>query len=1023
MDKAPRLGGTAAKEKKVMEEMGAGMSLPVADMPRDQIVSHLEWLKTQLRWSKINDHPDLKEELKERMDQVEKLIKALAQETSTPEADEPVVVTEETQAPETALAVAPIELPSNAEKGTEEEELAPAETPPKEAEKVVGEEPLSPEEIAELQKIQREVEKLPEVDREDATKGLWNIGFRVEKAKNIAWAKLFGFFAKTNLDQDKYLTSIMRELSEAFKRDAKNADKRAKDMVVKKGNWKTNLMSPVLLAGNIYKYGRIITDITGKTVGMPYRYFTMAGMAVTRVADAAKEAHLKTERVSERTRIKDAEKAAEEAWRIYEEAQKKIGEGKEVSIEDLQNFYVKELPKDLLRRLQEPAVASNFAQKIAKWDIGLAVKGLNKKIDKINANEKYSAEEKEKRILQLLNGIQWKNALRDYDRMITELGTVDEIATAAIYTKAVGRGLVGGALAGAIEVSLGKFWESLHSSSATLVAETTGPAILQNETVAGPYAEENAEFIRNLGMDKDLDPSHRTAFNLLGEQEEVAQHVPQVPEVGAEMPTNLGDATGENLSEEARARLLGALDGEIKPSVRITDTELTPTGPVEVPKTPEPGTPAPDPVEGAPAVAAAAVVEDLAKTEVVVPREISTDFSVKLGEGDVPKNLETVFHAISANHMDIPVSGTINEEFATKSLNMAANLVRLSEGHGIPGIGAEDFAKVASFKDGVLQITDHEGFNEILSDLETHSDKLWEKGVLQGEGAAITYIPKISQDSWLNIIHADGLEKGLDAGGESIETGILGHDEITAEQIDKFSDSDLVKKATAISSTPSAEELTARIKDSIDNPTITETVTPSTPEPAPAPTETLPSGEKINPDNVLKETNRIPPATRGGIFIDGYGRGGAPSQTPGDGIFINGYGDSLGYRPPGFNRGLPAYEDILVGSIDNPIPLSPEILQQVDAVYDENITHFFSKNIDTWRNLDTEDAVEIINLEDVNTDVAIKPFVAWMKELKELSGLEPKGDTLTDDAETTREFIKRALQRVAQTGQLDELKK
>jgi len=905
MDKAPRLGGTAAKEKKVMEEMGAGMSLPVADMPRDQIVSHLEWLKTQLRWSKINDHPDLKEELKERMDQVEKLIKALAQETSTPEADEPVVVTEETQAPETALAVAPIELPSNAEKGTEEEELAPAETPPKEAEKVVGEEPLSPEEIAELQKIQREVEKLPEVDREDATKGLWNIGFRVEKAKNIAWAKLFGFFAKTNLDQDKYLTSIMRELSEAFKRDAKNADKRAKDMVVKKGNWKTNLMSPVLLAGNIYKYGRIITDITGKTVGMPYRYFTMAGMAVTRVADAAKEAHLKTERVSERTRIKDAEKAAEEAWRIYEEAQKKIGEGKEVSIEDLQNFYVKELPKDLLRRLQEPAVASNFAQKIAKWDIGLAVKGLNKKIDKINANEKYSAEEKEKRILQLLNGIQWKNALRDYDRMITELGTVDEIATAAIYTKAVGRGLVGGALAGAIEVSLGKFWESLHSSSATLVAETTGPAILQNETVAGPYA----------------------------------------------------------------------------------------------------------------------VVEDLAKTEVVVPREISTDFSVKLGEGDVPKNLETVFHAISANHMDIPVSGTINEEFATKSLNMAANLVRLSEGHGIPGIGAEDFAKVASFKDGVLQITDHEGFNEILSDLETHSDKLWEKGVLQGEGAAITYIPKISQDSWLNIIHADGLEKGLDAGGESIETGILGHDEITAEQIDKFSDSDLVKKATAISSTPSAEELTARIKDSIDNPTITETVTPSTPEPAPAPTETPPSGEKINPDNVLKETNRIPPATRGSIFIDGYGRGGAPSQTPGDGIFINGYGDSLGYRPPGFNRGLPAYEDILVGSIDNPIPLSPEILQQVDAVYDENITHFFSKNIDTWRNLDTEDAVEIINLEDVNTDVAIKPFVAWMKELKELSGLEPKGKTLTDDAETTREFIKRALQRVAQTGQLDELKK
>lgn len=325
------------------------------------------------------------------------------------------------------------------------------------------------------QDIQKAVEQLPPEDQKSILRGLLGIGFKVEKLKNNVLADATGFFARTNPDQDKYTTRFMKELSDSFKRDAKNADKRARDMAKGEGNWKTNLMSPALLAGNIYKYGRIITDITGKTASLPFRYVTMIGMGISRLSEAGKEAHLKTEAVSEKTRIKNSEDAADEAWSIYKKTIAIMGG--EISGEELQNIYVSKLPQDLLRRLQQPATASNFIQKFVKWDIQKAIERLDKNIKKIEQNKKYTTEQKEKKKLELLNGIQWKNALRDYDRMITEFGTVDEIATSAIYMKAVGRGLVGGALAGAIEVSLPKIWENIsHAISKSDVYETLASA-------------------------------------------------------------------------------------------------------------------------------------------------------------------------------------------------------------------------------------------------------------------------------------------------------------------------------------------------------------------------------------------------------------------------------------------------------------------------------------------------------------------------------------------------------------------
>jgi len=214
---------------------------------------------------------------------------------------------------------------------------------------------------------------------------------------------------------------------------------------------------------------------------------------------------------------------------------------------------------------------------------------------------------------------------------------------------------------------------------------------------------------------------------------------------------------------------------------------------------------------------AEAVAETATPAAEIVPgagHEITTDFSVRLGEGGVPKNLETVFHQISADHMDLPTGDIpIDEEFGAKSLNMAANLVRLSEGHGVPGVSAEDFARAVSFKDGVLQIKDHAAFNDILEKLQGHSDELWQNGVLQGKGAAITHIDNISRENWLKIMHADGLERGVDASGAPVDA-VLGHDEVTLEQIKDFSDSDLVRQASVIAeaeTAPSVEDLRAKV--------------------------------------------------------------------------------------------------------------------------------------------------------------------------------------------------------------------
>src|SRR3989339_843732 len=167
-------------------------------------------------------------------------------------------------------------------------------------------------------------------------------------------------------------------------------------------------------------------------------------------------------------------------------------------------------------------------------------------------------------------------------------------------------------------------------------------------------------------------------------------------------------------------------------------------------------------------------VKDMGRTEI---RGLKQNFELVLGKEKVPKSLERVFHMMSVNAMKdvLGADQVFGDEEGAKSLNVAANLVKLAEGKDIAGIKAENLKDVLSWnpKNGALDIKDYSKFNNLVKDLHNHADELWGKGVLK-EGAG-RYLNDIKKDTWETIVKAKGLEESMG-----------GHDEIVKENISEF---------------------------------------------------------------------------------------------------------------------------------------------------------------------------------------------------------------------------------------------
>ncbi|MCX6751246.1 MAG: hypothetical protein NT161_00550 [Candidatus Nomurabacteria bacterium] len=92
----------------------------------------------------------------------------------------------------------------------------------------------------------------------------------------------------------------------------------------------------------------------------------------------------------------------------------------------------------------------------------------------------------------------------------------------------------------------------------------------------------------------------------------------------------------------------------------------------------------------------------------------------------------------------------------------------------------------------------------------------------------------------------------------------------------------------------------------------------------------------------------------------------------------------------------------------------------INETYNNNITHFFPDDPSALNNLKLT-AKEVLreNISDINTKY--QPFVSYLHKLEEVTKLTPNGRVFLMPAETVGEFMKRALQKVAEMGKLDEI--
>lgn len=112
---------------------------------------------------------------------------------------------------------------------------------------------------------------------------------------------------------------------------------------------------------------------------------------------------------------------------------------------------------------------------------------------------------------------------------------------------------------------------------------------------------------------------------------------------------------------------------------------------------------------------------------------------------------------------------------------------------------------------------------------------------------------------------------------------------------------------------------------------------------------------------------------------------------------------------------------------ENPYGLSPETLKEVNTTYENNIEKIFPDNEsqNAWnqiKNSHSTNAGTVLKMNPEEVKESYKPLISFMQKLKEATNLTPRTETLIQPSETSSQFIKRALEKVAQMGQLDKFK-
>ncbi|OGZ08666.1 MAG: hypothetical protein A3C93_00555 [Candidatus Lloydbacteria bacterium RIFCSPHIGHO2_02_FULL_54_17] len=342
--------------------------------------------------------------------------------------------------------------------------------------------------------LESAVSELSPAEREEVGWKLYNVGFQLEKAKSEGFAKVYEKLAG-QFDEQSTMGRFFGAMRTQFTEKAATTKKQIDDIEASRKDGKTEgLLKQIgnagYLSGNLLKYGRIVADAAGWTAGAPTRWVTLGAMATGSVLEGTKEARLANEEVKERTRVADIDKAADEAWAIYEGAMKNKGldpdgDHEGVSKEELVKAYQEKLPADILRRLtEEPkeGTGSSLVQKMFQKHIGWAAGRIEKKLEAVDGDASLDAKTKAEKKEAIIQRFGRSKMLGDFDRMLSQEGAVDTLAMSARYGEQGAKGIVYGMMADSLyrlwdhfgSAFSGKSWDMLDiipSASAATVAE------------------------------------------------------------------------------------------------------------------------------------------------------------------------------------------------------------------------------------------------------------------------------------------------------------------------------------------------------------------------------------------------------------------------------------------------------------------------------------------------------------------------------------------------------------------------
>jgi hypothetical protein len=319
--------------------------------------------------------------------------------------------------------------------------------------------------------------KLPEKEQREIKLGFRNMGFYWTKTKNSFWAdKLKNLADKFShkekpIQQQGTLVRYLDAMSASYQKDADLAQVKLEEVENKKDQNKKT----AFFAHKIANIGSALKDpaIAGALASGSFtRLAVMASMFFTRSMKAVEEARMTSYELIEKTRIDDVDKANQEAWNIYTNCinekrapgaivNRKSGRF-QITKEDLEDAYRKNLPENLLERLKKdyvPGTTTNLAMSFIKRDMAWSIERINKKIEKVKANSSISNPEKDKKIKNIL--ARQSGHLKELDSMITKYGTLDTILLGARYATVAGKTATGALVVQSGARAIGNFWNNL----------------------------------------------------------------------------------------------------------------------------------------------------------------------------------------------------------------------------------------------------------------------------------------------------------------------------------------------------------------------------------------------------------------------------------------------------------------------------------------------------------------------------------------------------------------------------------